>query len=338
MKKLCIIVILSMNLIRQMAADDKVLLQQIKKIEKAELHLHLGGSWPLEFLKTIADSESFAKLTVMLDRMEEGMEYEQAFAIFDLVGKMVNTDQKVEDGAIALCKQLIDDNVAYVEIRTGLKDLGSGIEGYLQALLRGIKKGCANSSLTAKIILSVRRDSSSKVVQQTIDYIKKYRNQGVIGLDISGVSIQGDGAAILQAADLIKENNIPITLHLGESPQETAVQQMKELLALKPTRIGHGVYLCKQAFEWICSNKIPIELCLTSAMKVGMIHEFKDHPALSLLAFNYPIIICTDDPLIFRTTLSQECARVAEINALNIDDMIQLQKKARKFAFLSNAA
>ena len=180
-------------------------------------------------------------------------------------------------------KNLSDDGVMMREIRTGLKSLGSGMEGYLQAVLRGIKRGCATTKLKADIVLSVRRDTPVSTIQQTIDIIKKYRIMGVIGLDISGISIQGDGSGIFQMADQIKELAIPITLHIGESLSEMPEQQMKELQLLQPKRIGHGVHLCKQAREWILINKIPVELCLTSAMKVGMIADYDQHPDCNCL-------------------------------------------------------
>ena len=330
MKKLILVAFFFSSALRGM---DVKLEEQIKKIDKVELHLHLGGSWPFEFLKTIADDKSITQLLMLLDCMDQGMQYEQAFTIFDVISKIVNTDQKVEDGVAALCKQLAYDNVSYVEIRTSVKDLGSGTEGYLQAVLRGIQKGCAQTSLTAKIILSLRRDSSASAVKETIGLINQYRNQGVVGLDISGMSTKGDAASVLLAANIIKENNIPVTLHLGESPQESAAQQLKELITLNPARIGHGVHLSPLALQWILVHKIPIELCLSSAVKVGMIRDCEQHPALHLLADNYPVVICTDDPLIFRKSLSQECAQVAHINKLSIDDMIKLQAQARLYAF-----
>ncbi len=303
-------------------------LMKLKKIDKVELHLHLGGSWPLEYLKEIAAPKQIEQLSKMLDQIDGGMDYQEAFQIFDLISKIVNTDKKVEDGVAALCKSLADDGVIYAEIRTGLKNLGSGLEGYLSAVLRGIERGCASTNLNADVVLSVRRDTSLQTVLQTIDLIKKYRDNGVVGLDVSGISIQGNGDTIFQGIDRIQETNIPITLHIGESQLETAEQQMKELQILKPTRVGHCVHLCTQAQEWIKERKIPVEMCLTSAVKVGMIANYDQHPALELLTEGHPVVICTDDPLIFRTTLSQECAKVVEIMNISVDAMMQLQEKA----------
>jgi len=309
----------------------QALTQEMTQIDKSELHLHLGGSWPIDYLAQIADPALFLELSRLLDQIQNGVNYHEAFRVFELTGKIVNTDQKVEDGVVALCKTLADDRVIYAEIRTGLKDLGSGLEGYLNALLRGVKQGCAHHKLTVDVVLSLRRDSVADVAHKTVELIRKYRHHGVVGLDLSGDSTRGDGKDIFQAIAQAQAQNIPITLHIGESPKETAEQQLKELQTIKPQRIGHGVHLCPEAIKLIREKKIPVELCLTSAVKVGMIGEARMHPGLALLSQNHPVVICTDDPLIFRTTLSEECAHVARINKLNKTDMIKLQKQALEY-------
>ncbi len=303
----------------------------MKAIKKIELHLHLGGAWPLDYLREIATPEQYEKLVAFLERFKGGMDYHECFQIFSLVGKIVDTDQKVEDGVVALCRALSADNVAYAEFRTGLKDLGSGLEGYLQAVLRGIER--AQVPLKVGILLSLRRDSSAGLAGQTVELVKKYRHHGVVGIDLSGDSVQGDGEAVFESLVQARECDIPVALHLGESPKESAEQQMKELQKINPSRIGHGVHLCQDAIDWIRERRTPVELCLRSAVLVGMIKDAAQHPALQLLRDGHPVIICTDDPLIFDTTLSQECAAVARLCELTVEDVARLQKQAKHYAF-----
>ncbi len=176
------------------------------------------------------------------------------------------------EGAKTL-EELSQDNITYVEFRSGLKDLGFGLEKYLQAVLKGIEQGRKASSLQIGLILSLRRNSSAFVAEETLRLAIKYREQGIVGLDLSGDSTLGEAENVFPVFLKAKELNFPITLHIGESPKEKAEQQMLELSLLQPDRIGHGVHLCDKAREWIEDKKIPVELCLTSAMQAGMIHD-----------------------------------------------------------------
>ena len=278
------------------------LCDQMKNIQKSELHLHLGGAWPLEYLKEISKPQEFNELSLVIDQIQAGeMDYHSAFRVFGLISKIMHSDVRVENGVIALCKDLLMDNVVYAEFRTGLKDLGSGLEGYLTSVLRGIERGIDGSPLKVGLLLSLRRDTDHMIAKQTIDLALKYRNQGVVGIDVSGDSTQGDGKQIFPSLIRAKANQLPITLHIGESRKETVEQQMLELMTIEPERIGHGVHLCEEGVKWIKEKKVLVELCLTSAVKAGMIKDAKEHPALKLLLAGHPVAICTDDPLVFGT-------------------------------------
>lgn len=271
----------------------------------------------------------------MLDQIQAAeLDYHDAFRIFSLIGKIVHSDERVENGIVALCQDLILDNVVYAEFRTGLKDLGAGLDGHLAAVLRGIQRGTKGASLKVGLILSLRRDTNYSIAEQTIDLALKYRGKGVVGIDLSGDSTQGDGKNIFSALIRAKENNLPITLHIGESKKETAEQQMMELLTIQPERIGHGVHLCEEGKKWIKEKKILVELCLTSAVKAGMISDAKEHPALELLLQGHPVAICTDDPLVFNTTLSQEYTHVASLTGLLPEEMQELQKQTQNYNFM----
>lgn len=310
---------------------------QMKNMQKSELHLHIGGAWPLEYLKEISKPHEFTDLCLMLDQIQAVvLDYHNAFHVFSLINKIVHSNERVENGIMALCKELILDNVVYAELRTGLKDLGSGLDGHLASVLRGIQRGTKGTPLKVGLILSLRRDTNYSTAEQTIDLALKYHGKGVIGIDLSGDSTQGDGKDIFPALIRAKENNLPITLHIGESKEETAEQQMMELLTIQPKRIGHGVHLCEEGKKWIKEKKILVELCLTSAVKAGMISDAKEHPALELLLQGHPVAICTDDPLIFNTTLSQEYTHVAILTGLLPEEIQELQKQTQNYNFLHN--
>ena len=304
-------------------------------MDMIELHLHLGGSWPHSFLCTIADSETMVELNSFLDKIENCIDYVSGFQAFEIINKIVDSESKVEAGVVALCESLIGEGVQYVEIRTGLKKLGEdgSFEGYLNAVLRGIAKGCVSGKLTATVILSLRRSSSYSDARATIDFIKAYRGRGVVGLDISGNSVFGDGSDFLHLMEEIREENIPVTLHIGESTLESPTQQMLELTTIIPRRIGHGVLLCDEAVNWILSHRVPVEMCLTSAARVGMVSAENEHPAIAWWHMGHPVAVCTDDPLVFRTTLANEYAKAAMHLGISLEQLRDAQKKMLDFKF-----
>jgi adenosine deaminase len=294
---------------------------EFQQLPKAELHLHLGGSFPREYLFSIATTKQQEELTRALDLVAQRIDYHAGFRVFGLIAQIVNSEEKLQNGVSRLCEFLEEDHVHYVEIRTGLKDLGQGTEEYLKAVLRGIHVA-ASTQLKANIVLSLQRSSSVAIVQETIELALKYRDQGVVGIDISGNSAIGQVIQILPDLMRAKKEGIDFTIHMGELPEET--DQMLLLTLLEPKRVGHGVYLGDEAKEWILRHRVPIEVCLTSSVLVKMIDDYKQHPGLEFFRLGHPIVFCTDDPLLFSTTLSQELLYAHQLCGISKEDIKSL--------------
>lgn len=316
-------------------ASDEELMEKIRQLPKAELHLHLGGSYPIKYLQSIATPEQYTALQSGLDLVAGGIEYQKAFSVFGLVSQIVNSEQKVEDGTFALCKELQADSVTYVEIRTGLKNLGTGFEGYLDAALRGIQRAHTDG-FQAYILLSVQRNSTPEFAQRTVDLALKYRPQGVVGIDISGDSTIGDITAILPILLDAKEQGLFIALHIGESGLEK--DQLVLLETLQPERVGHAVHLTPEAYNWIREHKTPVEVCLTSSELAKMLDHHTMHPGIEYYRNNHPIAICTDDPLIFRTSLTQELLLLLDAKLLTFEEIEAIVRESRDYSFLAKVS
>ena len=316
-RNLCIFVLVMHSLF----GTEKI--PEFQQLPKAELHLHLGGSFPKEYLLSIATPTQQEELIHALDLIAQGIDYHAGFRVFGLINQIVNSEEKLQNGVSWLCRSLKEDHVHYVEIRTGLKDLGQGLEGYLKAVLRGIYDN-ASAPLKANVVLSLQRSSSAAMVNKTIDLALKYRDQGVIGIDISGNAGIGQVDPIVSDLLRAKKEGLAFTIHLGELPEET--DQMLLLTLLEPKRVGHGVYLCEEAKEWILKHRVPIEVCLTSSVLVKMIADYKQHPGLEFFRLGHPIVFCTDDPLLFSTTLSQELSYAHQLCGLSKEEIKQLVK------------
>lgn len=319
MKNICFMIGLFAVAINSLLGTEQAV--NFQQLPKAELHLHLGGSFPKEYLFSIATEEQQKQISQSLDLIVKKMDYNAVFRIFGVIAQIVNTEERLQEGVNHLCISLQNDNVRYVEIRTGLKNLGQGVEEYLKAILRGIEMS-ASDQFKANIVLSLQRNSSVVMVKETIDLALKYRDQGVVGIDISGNSSIGNIEEIMPELIRAKDEGLAFIVHMGEVPEEA--DQMLLLTHLEPKRIGHGVYLSNEAKEWILSHKTPIEVCLSSSVLVKMVEEYKQHPGFEFYRLGQPIVFCTDDPLLFSTTLSQELSYAHQFCGMPKDEIEQV--------------
>ena len=298
-----------------------------EKLPKTELHLHLGGSYPAEYLYSIADPEHKKQLEQCLEKIQSHTlsDYHECFQVFPLVSQIVNSDEKVKQGTKALCLDLQKQNIEYIEIRSGLKDFGNGLEGYLQAMLEGIELA-KTANFQARVLTSLRRDDSPKTIERSVALALEYKDRGVVGLDISGDSSKGHYKNLIKEVTRAREAGLPIALHLGENRKEK--HQLEELEAFQPSRIGHGALLSPEATQWVQARKIPVEVCPSSSIMAKMIDDPHNHP---WLVKDHPICICTDDPLVFGSSLADELIIAAK--KLGVDYVTELVKRSTSYTF-----
>jgi adenosine deaminase len=151
----------------------------MQSIPKIDLHIHLGGSFPFSYLESVGDPADVTALSSFLDHMErkDCTDYHVCFQAFALVGKIMNSLKRIEDGTAALCREMAADGVHYVEMRTGLKNFsgtGHGYEEYVKAFLRGVQSGTEGSSLQVRWLLSLKRDSSKGLLLADFINLLKY--------------------------------------------------------------------------------------------------------------------------------------------------------------------
>lgn len=310
------------------------LLKELKRHPKTELHAHLGGAIPVQFIQNHSTPEAYADLTNFVEKMKKGVDYTNAFQAFSMIGKVLNTNNRIEDAAYAFCRGQYEDHVTFTELRTGLKKLDGSFEDYLKAVIAGLKRGMQDYPIKVTLVLSLRRDTLLEDANQTVDLAIKYRGEILTGLDISGESTKGDGREIVDSLKQARAAGLPITLHIGESSKEIPAQQLKELTEFEPLRVGHAVHLCPEAKAIIEKSKIVIEACIRSALSVSMITKPGEHPALTLFKKGHPVVFCTDDSTLFGN-LSEELALVACLCNLSLEKVIALQKQALEHAFKS---
>lgn len=305
--------------------SNESLLTEIRKTSKCDLHLHLGGSWPLSFLRSIGPVEEVEKLARQLGEVAS-LSYHEVFGVFTGVSKLVDTESKVREGVRALAEELRVDGVTYAEVRTGLKDLGRGHRGYLKAVIEGLE----GAEERVKLLLSLRRSDTAEFAEMTVDVALECRSQ-VVGIDVSGNATEGDVSRLFPALARARQEGLSLALHLGETLEELPAAQMLELTELAPDRIGHGVYLCPEARELVLQRGIPVELCPTSTkLWIGGSME----PVVEMVRAGHPISVATDDPLILGTTLSQEWLLVMQIHGFSLDDMKKIQERAWSHCFV----
>ena len=118
------------------------------------------------------------------------------------------------------------------------------------------------------------------------------------------------------------------------------IREAIELLGVE--RIGHGIAAFRDPalMDLLAERKIPLEICPQSNIKTGALArqlaranaQIEDHPLPKLLHHGIPVVLSTDDPALFGTTLRNEYANAGRMG-LQENELQQICQMGFQYAF-----
>eukprot|EP01026_Neomeris_dumetosa_P051169 TRINITY_DN44986_c0_g1_i7.p1 TRINITY_DN44986_c0_g1~~TRINITY_DN44986_c0_g1_i7.p1 ORF type:complete len:346 (-),score=31.61 TRINITY_DN44986_c0_g1_i7:274-1311(-) len=315
-------------------------LQLTQKIPKIELHAHLNGCIKDSLLKELIQRKPSQNGQEVLDLVYKGgRTLSEVFKIFEAIHSVTTELNTITYITTQVLQDFSDDGVVYLELRTTPKnrlEVGITKETYIIAVLKGIRefkdKNLNKDAMMVKLILSIDRKEDTQAALDTVRLAEKYRDQGVVGIDLCGNPTIGQWETWLPALQLARNLSLFITLHAGEIYQKEEIQKMIEF---GPNRLGHMVCTDEDLDERMLKSKIPVELCLSSNVISDSVPSYSEHHFRMLYSKGHPIALCTDDSGVFRTTLSNELALACEHLGMNTSSMLHLQRQSIEYTFLS---
>lgn len=303
--------------------------EEIQKLPKIELHLHLDGSVRIETAKELL---GYNPEEDMISRNSKSLK--EYLTKFDIPIKLMQTKENLERIAKELGEDLVKDNIIYAEIRFcplfHTKE-GLSLDEVIESVLNGLK----SVNIKTNLILCMMRGFNKEDNFKIIDTAKKYLNNGVCGIDLAGderLYKNEDYQELFNYADSL---NIPYTIHTGEINE---IESVKQILKLNPKRFGHGIAIIKdkELLEEVKKRNITLEVCPKSNLDTNNIECYINHPIKKLIENNVLVTINTDNRTVSNIDLKGEYLNLYNELNMNIDDFYKCNINSINAAFIDN--
>ncbi len=269
-------------------------------LPKAELHLHLEGSVETATLMEldpgltqpeIAAHYTFANFGEFIEGYKWVTNYLAGTAEFALATRR-------------LLERLAAENVTYAEIT-----LSAGVVLFrkrdLTAIWNAVRDQARQSPVRTRWIFDAVRQFGAEAAMQVVEFAAARISEGIIAFGIGGDESLGPADWYHDVFRVARQSGLHLTAHAGET---TGPQSVWEALKLGAERIGHGIRSIQDPvlLRYLRDNTIPLEICVTSNLATGAVKNLEEHPIRRLYDAGVPIILGSDDPAMFRTTLTRE--------------------------------
>jgi adenosine deaminase/aminodeoxyfutalosine deaminase len=306
---------------------------------KAELHLHLEGAIEPETLRELAKGHglpasalSEAELAAMY-RYDDFLGFLRAFK---WVTDHLRTPEDYQIAAYRLFERLHSQNVLYAEIyfSAGIclwKRLE--VEPILEGLEEARRRAEAAWGIRVQWILDAVRQFGPEAAEQVARLAARFRDRQVVGIGLGGDEERGAPGLFRRVYEAARAEGLRLCAHAGET---TGPESVWGALELGAERIGHGISCLRDPalIEYLKGRQIPIEVCVTSNYATGVVAPGADHPVRRMYDAGLSLVINSDDPAMFHTSLNAEYVRLAEQFGFTEAELHGLAKNSFRASFL----
>jgi aminodeoxyfutalosine deaminase len=300
------------------------------ELPKASLHVHLEGAiWP----ETLMEIDPWLTSEEIRANMPEG-----SFARF--IESYIWLTRKLtepEHYALAtrhLLRRLASEGVCYAEITLSAgvilwkgQDLGRIYDAIWAESQRG--------PFPAFWIPDATRQFGADAAMQVARFAVERRDNGVVAFGIGGDEARGPAEWFADVYRFCRENGLHLTCHAGET---VGPESVRAALAIGAERIGHGISAAADPalMADLRQRNIPLEVCPTSNVCTGAVESLDVHPLRRLFDAGVPIVLDSDDPALFGTTITQEYEIAAAKFGFSEEELAGLATNSFRYAFRHN--
>lgn len=308
---------------------------------KVELHVHLEGSIRPETVLKLAARHGVKMPADTVEGLQEWYtfrDFPHFVEVYVAVSNCIRTADDIELIAREFLQGQAEQNILHSEVTFTAGRLEADClipwPDQMAALERALEYGRSELNVTAAFILDIVRGHPLERAKEVAQWAIEGHKRGVVcALGLAGEEREGT----LQYAEAIKlaeDAGVPFLPHAGET---VGPQSILDCFAIgNPVRIGHGVRCTEdvKVLTMLRDRQIPLEVCPTSNIRLGVYPDLDHHPLPRLLDEGLYVTVNSDDPPMFGTTLSDEFARTANAYGFNEDILWSLSQNAARSALL----
>ena len=307
----------------------------IRRIPKAELHIHIEGSLEPELMFEIARRNGITLRYRSVDALRRAYQFTDLQSFLDIYyegAAVLRRERDFTEMTLAYLRRAAADNVRHAEIFFDPQThTGRGIA--FATVIDGISAALRAGPISSRLILCFLRHLSAESAMQTLEAALPYRDRIVaVGLDSAEVgNPPSKFAAVFARA---RQEGFLTVAHAGE---EAGPSYIGEALALlRVSRIDHGVRCFEDPalVDDLVARRIPLTVCPLSNVKLGIFRSIQDHPLRTMLQRGIVATVNSDDPAYFGGYVVDNYLAVASALGLQEAEVRTLARNSFEASFL----
>lgn len=315
----------------------------IRRLPKAELHLHIEGTLEPELIFELARRNSVPLAYDSIESLRAAYAFTSLQSFLDLYyagASVLVTEQDFHDLTMAYVQRARADGIVHAEIMFDPQThtaRGIAIETVFAGIARALREARERHGFTSYLLMSFLRHLSEQDAFDTLQAALPLREQYAdlwtgIGLDSSERGNPPEKFARVFAR--CRELGFRLVAHAGEEGPASYVSDALDLLHVE--RVDHGVRSEDDPalMRRLVDTRVPLTVCPLSNLKLCVVDDLARHNLARMLRAGVNVTLNSDDPAYFGGYLADNYLASAQALALTPAEIGRLAGNSLAASFL----
>ncbi|MCC7197580.1 adenosine deaminase [Candidatus Peregrinibacteria bacterium] len=302
-------------------------------LPKAELHLHIEGTFEPELIFTIAQKNNVTLKYKSVEEIRKAYNFSNLQDFLDIYYQGMSVlihEQDFFDLTWAYLQKAHEQGVKHAEIffdPQGHTARGVSFEKVITGISGALEKGQKELGISYKLIMCFLRHLSEQDALKTWEEAKPYlKNIHGVGLDSSEVG--NPPSKFSNVYTKAREAGLFCVAHAGEEGPASYIYEALDIL--KVVRIDHGNHSLddQQLVDRLVKEKMPLTVCPLSNLKLKVVEDLSKHPLKKMMDAGLLVTLNSDDPAYFGGYIGDNYFEIAKTLNLSEDDLKLLAKNS----------
>ena len=292
--------------------DSSSQLAFIRRLPKAELHLHLEGTVTPETLVELSLRHDDPPLDLAGAQAIYGYTDFSGFLLaFKAVTGRLRTSEDYELVAYRMLERLARQGVVHAEVYVSVGVIYYWGRSEVEPLFAGMESARVAAErdfgITAYWIFDAVRqfgtEAAARVFREAAELRRSYPS--IVGIGLGGDERHTGAEPFRELYAGARDAGLRLTAHAGES---VGPEGIWGALNIGAERIGHGLTAShdSELIEVLAERQVPVEICISSNLRTGCCVRLADHPVRRYFDAGLMVTLNSDDPAMFSSDLEDE--------------------------------
>ena len=314
----------------------------LRRMPKAELHIHIEGSLEPELIFALAQRNGVSLPYADVESLRRAYAFTNLQSFLDIYyagASVLLQEQDFYDMAWAYLQRAAADHVVHAELFFDPQThTARGVP--MATVINGLHRACTDAAsqlgVDASLILCFLRHLSEDDALATLEQALPWRDRFIgVGLDSSELGHPPEKFARVFAR--CRELGLRLVAHAGEEGPPAYIWSALDVLQVE--RIDHGVQALKDPalVQRLAEQAVPLTVCPFSNVKLCVFPDLASSNLRQLLDAGLKVTLNSDDPAYFGGYLNENFVQTFAATGLDAHHAYTLARNSFEASFVTEA-